>query len=113
MHLKNKKIISKDLRWGGLQHPKHPPKSATVLLGRLYGLSGSSCHLCLEIEIIFGNNPSSSVSTFHSGSSDDKDSGKAGINKMLQRGVVKKRVTQQSQLMMRHKMEQAAKEQEE
>ena len=36
--------------------PSHPwVMNMLLLLGQLYRLSGSSCHLCLEIEIIFKN----------------------------------------------------------
>ena len=83
-----------------------------LLLGHLYEFSGSSCCLCLKIETIF-QNLSLCISTFLSESeSSDDDSVKASINKMLWREVVKKRDIQQRQLqlMMRHKMEQAAKE---
>ena len=47
-----------------------------LLLGQLYGLSGSSCRLCLEIEIIF-QNVSLYVSTFLGENSDFEDSCKA------------------------------------
>ena len=60
---------------------------------------GSGCHLCLEIEIVF-RNLSLCISTFLSESSDDEDSGKAGINKVLQQEAVKKRHTQRLQQSM-------------
>ena len=69
------------------------------MLGQLYGLSGSSCRLCLEIEIIF-KNLSLCVSTFLGESSDAEDSCKASINKMLQMEVVKNRYIQQVQQSM-------------
>ena len=73
-----------------------------LLLGQVYGLLGSSWYLCLGIEIIFCN-LYSCVSIFLSESLDDVDSGKAAINKMLQREAVKKRDMIQRQLMMRNK----------
>ena len=74
-------------------------------LGQLYRLSGSSCCLCLEIEIIF-QNFSLCVSTFLSESSDAEDSCKASINKMLPREIaevveiVENRAMQQVQQSM-------------
>ena len=70
-----------------------------LLLGQLYGLSGSHCGHCLAIEVIF-KNLSLWVSTFLGGSSDAEDSCKANINKMLQREVVKNRGMQQAQQLM-------------
>ena len=83
--------------------PSHPwIMDILLLLGQVFGLSGSSWYLYLGIEIIFCN-LYLCISIFLSESSDDVDSSKAAINKMLQREVVKKRGMIQRQLMMRNK----------
>ena len=80
--------------------PSHPwIMDILLLLNQLYGLSGSSSRLCLQIQIIF-KNLSLCISTFLGMSSDAEDSCEASINKMLQREVVKNRGMQQVQQSM-------------
>ena len=84
------------IKIGFLAHLAHGFMDILLFLGQLYGLSGSSYHLCLETEIIF-QNLSLCISTFLSESSDAEVSCKASINKMLQMEVVKNRDMQQAQ----------------